>query len=85
MRNVQDYGQLIEQFENGPYFRLLGFHIDWVEYGKASMRLEKKPQMIICKICCMGATKTHWNTKSLHTPHCYINTKFRNWFNQNLC
>ncbi|OED31673.1 hypothetical protein BHE17_02355 [Planococcus maritimus] len=41
VRNVQNYRQLIEQFENGPYFRLLGFQIDGVEYGKASLRLEK--------------------------------------------
>lgn len=44
MQNVQEYTQLIEQFENGPYFQLLGFEIDRVEYGKASMRLEKKTE-----------------------------------------
>ena len=44
MLNVQEYTQLIEQFENGPYFQMLGFEIDRVEYGKASMHLEKKPE-----------------------------------------
>lgn len=44
MQNVQEYTQLIEQFENGPYFQLLGFEIDRVEYGSASMRLEKKTE-----------------------------------------
>lgn len=44
MQNVQEYTQLIEQFENGPYFQMLGFEIDRVEYGKASMRLKKKPE-----------------------------------------
>ena len=44
MQNVQEYTQLIEQFENGPYFKMLGFEINGVEYGKASMRLEKRPE-----------------------------------------
>lgn len=44
MQKVQEYTQLIEQFENGPYFQLLGFEIDRVEYGKASMRLKKKTE-----------------------------------------
>ncbi|ALS75184.1 hypothetical protein AUC31_08100 [Planococcus rifietoensis] len=44
MQNVQEYTQLIEQFENGPYFQMLGFEIDRVEYGKASIRLKKKPK-----------------------------------------
>ncbi|ANU21785.1 hypothetical protein BBI15_13925 [Planococcus plakortidis] len=35
---------MIEQFEDGPYFQLLGFEIDGVEYGKASMRLKKKTE-----------------------------------------
>ncbi|MGM0898900.1 MAG: PaaI family thioesterase [Bacillota bacterium] len=44
MQKVQQYTQLIEQFENGRYFQMLGFEIDRVEYGKASLRLARKPE-----------------------------------------
>lgn len=43
MQQVQEFTQLIEQFESGQYFQLLGFEIDKVEYGEALMRLKRKP------------------------------------------
>lgn len=43
MQQVQEFRQLIEQFESGQYFQLLGFEIDKVEYGEALMRLKRKP------------------------------------------
>ncbi|MFC4711445.1 PaaI family thioesterase [Planococcus dechangensis] len=43
MQQVQEFTQLIEQFESGQYFQLLGFEIDKVEYGEAIMRLKRKP------------------------------------------
>lgn len=43
MQELKEYTRLIEQFESGQYFQLLGFEIDKVEYGKAAMRLARKP------------------------------------------
>ena len=43
MQQDQEFTQLIEQFESGQYFQLLGFEIDKVEYGEALMRLKRKP------------------------------------------
>lgn len=43
MQQVHEFTQLIEQFESGQYFQLLGFEIDKVEYGEALMRLKRKP------------------------------------------
>ncbi len=44
MHKVEEYAQLIAQFESGSYFRLLGFSIVQVERGSAVLQLERKPE-----------------------------------------
>lgn len=41
MQQVGEYTKLIEQFESGRYFQLLGFEIEQVAYGQARMRLAR--------------------------------------------